>query len=43
MSSQLIKTLITHLPRYAEEEGDFYIEKNYLFELARHIYSRSFS
>ncbi len=27
MSSQLIKTLITYLPRYAEEEGDFYAVK----------------
>lgn len=27
MSTQLIKTLITHLPRYAEEEGDFYAVK----------------
>lgn len=27
MSSQLIKSLITHLPRYAEEEGDFYAVK----------------
>ncbi|MDP3333793.1 MAG: NUDIX hydrolase, partial [Methylococcaceae bacterium] len=27
MSAQLIKTLITYLPRYAEEEGDFYAVK----------------
>ncbi|MDP2904427.1 MAG: hypothetical protein Q8N96_15195 [Methylovulum sp.] len=24
MSAQLIQSLIPHLPRYAEEEGDFY-------------------
>ncbi|OTE97646.1 NUDIX hydrolase [Crenothrix sp. D3] len=27
MTAQLIKTLITNLPRYAEEEGDFYAVK----------------
>ncbi|MDP3010501.1 MAG: NUDIX domain-containing protein [Methylococcales bacterium] len=27
IAAQLIKTLITHLPRYAEEEGDFYAVK----------------
>ena len=27
MTAQQIKILITHLPRYAEEEGDFYSVK----------------